>query len=76
MWNREITLAAAETGCEMVGIDPYRPSLKAAQAKPGAHRVRWIKGTSSAILAGASFDVAIISANVVQAILEDTELAE
>lgn len=72
----EITLAAAEAGCEMVGIDPDRPSLQAAQAKPGAHRVRWIEGTSSAIPAGASFDVAIMSANVVQAILDDAELTQ
>ncbi|MGJ9405738.1 class I SAM-dependent methyltransferase [Nesterenkonia aurantiaca] len=71
-----ITLAAAEAGCEVVGIDPDRPSLEAAQAKPGAHRVRWIEGTSSAIPTGASFEVAIMSSNVVQAILEDTELSE
>lgn len=71
----EITLAAAEAGCDMVGIDPDRPSLQAAQAKPGAHRVRWIEGTSSAIPAGTSFDAAIMSSNVVQAILDDAELA-
>lgn len=71
-----ITLAAAEAGCEMVGIDPDRPSLQAAQAKPGAHRVRWIEGTSSAIPTGARFDVAIMSSNVVQAILDDTELVQ
>lgn len=72
----EITLSAAEAGCEMVGIDPDRPSLEAARAKPGAHRVRWIEGTSSAIPAGARFDVAIMSANVVQAILDDAELTQ
>ncbi|MGJ9406370.1 class I SAM-dependent methyltransferase [Nesterenkonia aurantiaca] len=71
-----ITLAAAEAGCEVVGIDPDRPSLQTAQTKPSAHRVRWIEGTSSAIPTGASFDVAIMSSNVVQAILEDTELSE
>lgn len=70
-----ITLAAAEAGCEVVGIDPDRPSLQAAQAKPGAHRVRWIEGTSSVIPAGTGFDVAIMSSNVVQAILEDVELS-
>lgn len=70
-----ITLAAAAAGCEVVGIDPDRPSLQAAQAKPGAHRVRWIEGTSSAIPAGTGFDGAIMSSNVVQAILEDTELS-
>lgn len=72
----EITIAAAQAGCHLVGIDPDRPSLEAAQRKPGAHRVRWIEGTSSAIPAGAGFDVAIMSSNVVQAILDDTELTQ
>lgn len=71
----EITLAAAQTDCKMVGIDPNHSSLQAAQAKAGADRVCWIEGTSSAIPAGASFDVAIMSSNVVQAILDDAELA-
>lgn len=71
-----ITLAAAEAGCDMVGIDPDRPSLEAARSKPGAHRVRWIEGTSTSIPTGTSFDVAIMSTNVVQAILDDNELAQ
>ncbi|MBO0596477.1 methyltransferase domain-containing protein [Nesterenkonia sp. E16_7] len=71
-----ITRAAAEAGCDMVGIDPDRSSLEAARSKPGAHRVCWIEGTSHSIPTGTSFDVAIMSANVVQAILDDTELAQ
>lgn len=71
-----ITLAAAEVGCRMMGLDPDRASLQAAQAKPGAHRIEWIEGTSAAIPPGSSFDVAIMSSNVVQAILDDAELAQ
>ena len=70
-----ITLAAAAAGCSVMGVDPDKPSLRAARSKPGADRVQWVDGTSRAIPAGTRFDAAIMSSNVVQEILDDAELA-
>lgn len=71
-----ITLAAAEAGCQIMGIDPNPASLRAARAKPGADQVRWVDGTSRAIPAEARFDAAIMSSNVAQEMLDDAELAQ
>lgn len=70
-----ITSAVAETGCAVTGVDPHEPSIAAAKTKPHANRVQWILGDSRAIPSNQHFDVAVMSANVVQAILEDPELA-
>lgn len=56
----QITIAAAKAGCTVTGVDPDRPSLQAARAKPGADRVVWIDGNSRAIPATALFDVALV----------------
>jgi SAM-dependent methyltransferase len=71
----QVTIAAAKAGCTVTGVDPHRPSLQAARAKPGAGRVEWIDGNSRAIPTNALFDFAIMSSNVVQEILDDAELA-
>lgn len=71
----QITIAAATAGCTVTGVDPDRPSLQAARAKPGADRVVWIDGNSRAIPATALFDVALMSSNVAQEIIDDVELA-
>ncbi|WP_150460246.1 class I SAM-dependent methyltransferase [Nesterenkonia ebinurensis] len=70
-----ITVAIAQTGCSITGVDPHQPSIAAAQAKPGADRVEWVVGDSRAIPSDSQFDAAIMSSNVVQAILDDAELA-
>ena len=70
-----LTIAAANAGCAVTGVDPDHPSLQAARAKPGAERVAWIDGNSRAIPANALFDVALMTSNVVQEILDDVELA-
>lgn len=44
-----ITIAAAQAGCTVTGVDPDHPSLEAARAKPGADGVAWIDGNSRAI---------------------------
>ena len=71
----QITIAAANAGCAVTGVDPHRPSLQAARLKPGADTVEWIDGNSRAIPASALFDVALMSSNVVQEIIDDVELA-
>lgn len=70
-----LTIAAANAGCTVTGVDPHHPSLEAARAKPGAGSVAWIDGNSRAIPANAHFDVALMTSNVVQEILDDEELA-
>ncbi len=70
-----LTIAAAKAGCSVMGVDPDYPSLEAARAKPDAGRVEWIDGDSRAIPADARFDVALMTSNVVQEILDDVELA-
>lgn len=70
-----ITLAIARAGCGVTGVDPDRPSIVDAQRKPDADQVEWIVGDSRAIPSGHQFDVAIMSSNVVQAILQDADLS-
>lgn len=70
-----ITVPIADAGCAVMGIDPDVPSLDAARAKTNSGGVEWIEGDSSAIPASYVFDAAIMSANVAQQILDDSELA-
>ncbi|MDF9278862.1 class I SAM-dependent methyltransferase [Arthrobacter sp. EH-1B-1] len=70
-----VTLAVAVAGCNVTGVDPDGSRLEAARAKPMAGRVEWIEGDSTVIGPGREFDVAIMSANVPQEILDDAELA-
>lgn len=70
-----VTVAIAQTGCTVMGVDPDPPSLEAARAKPSGDQVEWVDGDSRAIPVNRLFDVAIMSANVAQEILDDSELA-
>lgn len=70
-----LTLAIARTGASVSGVDPDEASILAARQKPGSDRVEWVLGDSRAIGADQRFDAAIMSSNVVQAILEDRELS-
>ncbi|MGF6835719.1 ubiquinone/menaquinone biosynthesis C-methylase UbiE [Paenarthrobacter sp. TE4293] len=65
-----MTLAVAAAGHRVVGIDPDANSLMAARRKPGAEDVTWIDGTSAQI-PEQTFDVAIMTAHVAQAITDD-----
>lgn len=71
-----LTLAIAAAGHRVVGIDPDSDSLAAAQSKPGASTVDWIGGTSSQIPVKESFDVAIMTSHVAQAISDDDAWAQ
>lgn len=68
-----MTLAVAGDGHAVVGIDPNPDSLAAARLKRGAEEVTWIDGTSTAIPRDVIFDVAIMTAHVVQAINDDAD---
>lgn len=60
-----LTLAMADAGHTVTGVDPARAVLDAARAKPGADRVTWIEGTSS-LLPTAAYDVAVMTSHVAQ----------
>ena len=67
-----LALAIAAAGHEVTGVDPAADSLAAARAKPGADQVTWIEGTS-AVLADAAFDVAVMTSHVAQFLVTDDE---
>nr|WP_225953737.1 class I SAM-dependent methyltransferase [Kibdelosporangium phytohabitans] len=61
-------LMLADRGAEVTGVDPAGASIDVARAKPGADRVRWIHGIE---LPAIEADLAIMTGNVAQAIVED-----
>lgn len=67
-----LALGMAAAGHVVTGVDPARASLDAARAKPGAGRVTWIEGTSSALPDGA-FDAAVMTSHVAQLLVDDEE---
>lgn len=80
-----LTLALADAGHVVTGIDPAPASLEAARAKPGADLVRWILGTltdhpaddlgGALALTDAEFDVAVMTSHVAQFFVSDDEWA-
>ena len=66
-------LMLAERGIEVIGVDPAGASLEVARAKPGAERVTWIHGDTSAIPAGTTVDMVTMTANVAQVFLTDAD---
>jgi SAM-dependent methyltransferase len=63
---------AAVDGRVVVGVDPSPAMLAVARRNPGAERVRWIEGDSSA-LGTPDADLVIMTGNVAQVFLNDTE---
>lgn len=59
----------AARGVQVVGVDPAAASLDVARQKPGAEAVRWIHGDAT-ILPPLSVDLATMTANVAQAIVD------
>jgi SAM-dependent methyltransferase len=64
-----LALRLADLGLSVVGVDPALASLDVARAKPGASRVHWIHGTATDLPA-LQADLAVMTANVAQAIFE------
>jgi SAM-dependent methyltransferase len=63
----------ANRGMTVIGVDPDAASLELAQAKPGAHLVRWVHGDISAVPSGTRVDVVTMTANVAQVFLTDED---
>ncbi|HEX5689022.1 MAG TPA: GrpB family protein [Roseiflexaceae bacterium] len=59
---------------QVIGVDPSPAMLAVAQRHPGAARVRWIEGDSSAI-GTPDADLLVMTGNVAQVFLEDAEWA-
>ncbi|PQZ86417.1 SAM-dependent methyltransferase [Arthrobacter sp. MYb227] len=68
-----LTIALAQAGHQVTGLDPHSGSLDAARAKPGSHAVHWIDGTSAQLPDDATFDAVLMSSHVAQAITRDDE---
>ncbi|MER5769361.1 class I SAM-dependent methyltransferase [Streptomyces sp. NPDC001985] len=62
-------LLLADRGIGVVGVDPALASLDVARAKPGAERVRWIRGDATD-LPPLRVDLATMTANVAQEITD------
>jgi ubiquinone/menaquinone biosynthesis C-methylase UbiE len=67
-----LTCELAVEGRQIIGIDPSAAMLAVARKKPGAERVQWIQGDSST-LGKQEADLAIMTGNVAQVFLDDTE---
>lgn len=63
-----LALQLAARGLEVVAVDPAAASLDVARAKPGAEAVRWLDGDATT-LPPLGVDLAVMSANVAQAVL-------
>ena len=67
-----LTCELATEGRQIIGIDPSAAMLTVARRRPDAERVQWIEGDSSA-LGKRGADLAIMTGNVAQVFLEETE---
>jgi SAM-dependent methyltransferase len=65
---------AAIDGRQVTGVDPSPAMLAVARRHPGADRVRWVEGDSSA-LGTPEADLVVMTGNVAQVFLEDAEWA-
>ena len=67
-----LTCELAVEGRQIIGIDPSVAMLAIAQRKPNAERIQWIEGDSRA-LGAREADLAVMTGNVAQVFLDDTE---
>ncbi len=68
-------LMLAARGVEVVGVDPGLASLDVARAKPGADRVTWVFGVAASLPLMRA-DLAVMTGNVAQAIIEHADWSE
>jgi SAM-dependent methyltransferase len=69
-----LTRELAVDGRQVIGVDPAAAMLAYARRQPGADRVQWVEGDASALGTPAA-DLAIMTGNVAQVFLDDTEWA-
>lgn len=67
-----LTCELAIDGRQVIGLDPSSSMLAVARRKPGAERVHWVEGDSTA-LGTPEADLVIMTGNVAQVFLDDSE---
>ena len=67
-----LTRELAIDGRHVVGVDPAPAMLAVARRQPGADRVQWVEGDSGA-LGTPAVDLVVMTGNVVQVFLDDSE---
>lgn len=70
-----LTRQLAVEGRQVIGVDPAAAMLAYARRQPGAERVTWIEGNSSALGTPAA-DLVLMTSNVAQVFLNDDEWTE
>lgn len=68
-------LLLADRGFDVTGVDPAGGSVDVARAKSSSERVRWIRGTAKD-LPSVQIDLATMTGNVAQAIVEPSDWEE
>jgi SAM-dependent methyltransferase len=61
------------SGLDVVAVDPAGAMLDVAREKPGADRVRWMRGDAASVPTQLHVDVVTCTGNAVQAIVADTD---
>lgn len=69
-----LTRQLAVDGRQVTGVDPAPAMLAVARRQPGANRVEWIEGNSTA-LGRPEADLVLMTSNVAQVFLDDSEWA-
>lgn len=69
-----LTRELAVEGRQVIGVDPAPAMLAYARRQPGANRVQWVEGDSGA-LGTPEADLVIMTGNVAQVFLDDTDWA-
>lgn len=69
-----LTIALAERGHDVIGLDPAAAMLAAARQRPGADRVRWVEADARDFDLGERFDLAVMTGHAFQVFLEDDEV--
>jgi SAM-dependent methyltransferase len=67
-----LTIALADAGHVVTGVEPNPVMLHRARSKPGAERVEWLAGRSD-VLPSSAFDVALMTSHVAQVFVDDEE---
>lgn len=70
-----LTRELARPGRRVIGVDPSPAMLAYARRQPGAERIEWIAGDSSALGAPAA-DLTVMTGNVAQIFLDDAAWAD
>lgn len=68
-----LALLLAQDQLQVVALDPAAASVKFAQTKPQSEKVTWLVGEVTGLAASASFDLALMTGNVAQVFVSDSD---